>query len=234
VRQERKAATAGQLGPTPASGPAALAQRRSTTDADHDADKHMAALAGIQAAETDAAQALRVRSIVAELRGGFKDATLAGARSPRRRGPIDSVPRHGSTRRDSVTLALPPHCIRRPNCLRGAGAPSVVTSAIEAPELPGSSCREERRELGVPAGSAQIHSKVSSGSPASLADDSDSPEGKIRAAVSTESALLSRQTERRRRHARADRFGRGGAATAWAAAALCLCLPERAVSRLHA
>lgn len=69
VRQERKAATAGQLGPTPASGPAALAQRRSTTDADHDADKHMAALAGIQAAETDAAQALRVRSIVAELRG---------------------------------------------------------------------------------------------------------------------------------------------------------------------
>ena len=56
----------------------------------------------------------------------------------------------------------------------------MVPPAIKARALPGPSSREGRRELGVPAGSTEIHPKVPCGSPASLADDSNSPEGEVR------------------------------------------------------
>ena len=67
----------------------------------------------------------------------------------------------------------------------------MVPPAIEARALPGPPSREGRRELGVPAGSAEIHPKVPSGRPASLADDSNSPEGEVRggAALSSPAAF---------------------------------------------
>jgi len=67
----------------------------------------------------------------------------------------------------------------------------MVHPAIEARALPGPSSREGRRELGVPAGSTEIHPKVPSGSPASMADDSNSPEGEVRggAALSSPAAF---------------------------------------------
>ena len=109
---------------------------------------------------------------------------------PRRRGPVDSVPRRGGARRGSITLTLPPHCIRRPECLRGAGAPSTVPPAIEARALPGPPSREGRRELRVSAGSTEIHPKMPSGSPASLAEDSNSPEGEVRGGAALSGVLL--------------------------------------------
>ena len=56
----------------------------------------------------------------------------------------------------------------------------MVPPAIEARALPGPPSREGRCELGVPAGSAEIHPKVSCRSPASLADDFNTPEGEVR------------------------------------------------------
>ena len=67
----------------------------------------------------------------------------------------------------------------------------MVPPAIEARALPGPPSREGRRELGVPAGSAEIHPKVPSGRPASLADDSNSPEGEARGGAALSSPAVS-------------------------------------------
>ena len=68
----------------------------------------------------------------------------------------------------------------------------MVPPAIEARAVPGPPSREGRRELGVPAGSAEIHPKVPSGRPASLADAPNSPEGESRGGAALSSPVVSR------------------------------------------
>ena len=63
--------------------------------------------------------------VVQERVGGLKNATLAGARLPRWRGPVDPVSRRGGMRRGSIAVALCPRYICRPDCLRGAPYPTL-------------------------------------------------------------------------------------------------------------